>query len=49
MKTFYFLIILTNIILISACNRPVASFTLGDGINYHAPANINFLNKSQKV
>jgi cyclophilin family peptidyl-prolyl cis-trans isomerase len=49
MKTFYFFIVFINLILLSACNRPVASFSLAEGINYHAPSSINFINKSQKA
>lgn len=49
MRIFYFLIILINVILISACNRPMASFTVAEGANYHAPAEINFINNSQKA
>ena len=49
MRTYYFLIILINVILISACNRPVASFTVADGANYHAPSEITFINKSEKA
>ncbi|MGE5355202.1 MAG: peptidylprolyl isomerase [Deltaproteobacteria bacterium] len=49
MKTYYLLILTLNVLLIAACNKPVASFLVADGANYHAPSTISFINKSEKA